>query len=160
MKIEEIKELIVKASSMENNELVFEFKKVSQLSNGIFNMILDNDKKSETTASDLQTAFDLEIKSLIYENELEDRLEKGKKSREYSIELEYTNDDLNAKIGALNLEIQKLKEDKKETSDSTSPYLKIELEQKNWKISSLELEIKELKQKIADMQKPIEKETE
>lgn len=116
MKLEEIKELIVKASSMENNELVLEFKKVSQFSNSLFNCLLDKDKKENIMPSDIQTAFSFEIKSLIYESELEDRLKKLKELNEYSIRLEYKNDDLNA-------------------------------------------EIEKLKQKIADMQKPIEKET-
>lgn len=120
MKLEEIKELIVKASSMENTELVHEFKRASQFSNSLFNFLLDKDKKRNIMPSDIQSAFNFEIKSLIYESELEDRLEKGINAHNYSDELE----------------------------------------QKEWKISSLELEIKELKQKIADMQKPIEKETE
>lgn len=117
MKLEEIKELIVKATYMGDNELVVEFKNASQFSNSLFNFLLDEDKKRNIMPSDIQSAFNFEIKSLIYESELKDRLEKGKKSHEYSIELEYKNDDLNA-------------------------------------------EIKELRQKIADMQKPIEKETE
>lgn len=117
MKIEEIKKEIVKASSMEITELVLEFKKASQFSYGLFNSILDNDEKRETKASDLQSAFNFEIKALIYENEIEDRLKKGKELHEYSIELEYKNDDLNAEINLL-------------------------------------------RRKIADMQKPIEKENE
>lgn len=153
MKLEEIKELIVKASSMENTELVFEFKRTSQFSNSLFNFILDKDKKRNIMPSDIQSAFNFEIKSLIYENELKDRLKKGKESYEYSIELEYKNDDLKE-------EIQKLKEERKQTLDLTLKDFEDELNKKDWKISSLELEIKELKQKIADMQKPIEKETE
>ena len=94
-----------------------------------------------------------EIKSLIYESELEDRLKKGKEVHDYSVELEYKNDDLKE-------EIQKLKEDRKKTLDLTLKDFEDELNKKDWKISSLELEIKELRQKIADMQKPIEKETE
>lgn len=117
MKIEEIKKEIVKASSMEITELVLEFKRVTQFSNSLFNYLLDKDKKRNIVPSDIQSAFNFEIKSLIYENELEDRLEKGKKSYEYSVELEYKNDDLNTEIG-------------------------------------------KLRQKIADMQKPIEKENE
>lgn len=117
MKLEEIQELIAKAASMENNELVLEFKRASQFSNSLFNYLLDKDKKSDIMPSDIQSAFNFEIKSLIYENELKDRLVKGKEWNEYSIRLEYKNDDLNA-------------------------------------------EIKELRQKIANMQKPIEKETE
>ena len=153
MKIEEIKELIVKASSMGNNELVLEFKKASQFSNSLFNFLLDKDKKRNIMPSDIQSAFNFEIKSLIYESELEDRLKKGKEVHDYSVELEYKNDDLKE-------EIQKLKEDRKKTLDLTLKDFEDELNKKDWKISSLELEIKELRQKIADMQKPIEKETE
>lgn len=160
MKLEEIKELIVKASSMENTELVHEFKRASQFSNSLFNFLLDKDKKRNIMPSDIQSAFNFEIKSLIYESELEDRLEKGKESHEYSIELEYKNDDLNAEIVVLKREIQKLKEERQETLDLTLKDFENELNNKDWKISSLELEIKELRQKIADMQKPIEKETE
>ena len=67
--------------------------------------------------------------------------------------MEYKNDDLKE-------EIQKLKEERKQTLDLTLKDFEDELNKKDWKISSLELEIKELRQKIADMQKPIEKETE
>lgn len=147
MKLEEIKQEILKASSMEITELVLNFKKASQFSNSSLYFILDKDKKRNIMLSDIQSALNFEIKSLIYESEIEDRLEKGIKAHNYSVELEYKNDDLKE-------EIQKLKEDKKETIDSTISYYKNELEQKDWKISSLELEIKELKQKIADMQKP------
>ena len=105
MKLEEIKKEIVKASSMEISELVLEFKKASQFSNGLFNRILDNDEKSEITASDLQAAFNFEIKSLIYENELEDRLEKSKKTIEFYIELEKKNENLNAEIKLLRQKI-------------------------------------------------------
>ena len=150
MKLEEIKQEILKASSMENTKLVHEFKRTSQFSNSLFNFLLDKDKKRSIVPSDIQSAINFEIKSLIYESEIEDRLEKGIKAHDYSVELEYKNDDLKE-------EIQKLKEDKKGTIDSTISYYENELNQKNWKISSLELEIKELKEKLP---KPIEKETE
>ena len=117
MKLEDIKKEIVKASSMEITELVLEFKKACQFSNSLFNYLLDKDKKRNIMPSDIQSAFNFEIKSLIYENEIEDRLKKGKESQEYSIELGYKNDGLDA-------------------------------------------EIKFLRRKIADMQKPIEKENE
>lgn len=111
MKLEKIKELIVKASFMEDTELVLEHKRTSQFSNSLFNFILDKDKKRNIMPSDIQSAFNLEIESLIYENELEDRLEKGKKSREYSVELKYKNDDLKAEIEKLKQKIEDLEEE-------------------------------------------------
>lgn len=115
MKLEEIKELIVKASSMGNNELVCNFQSESRYANMFFNSIVDT--KDERKASTIRMMVDAEIRSLIYENELKNRLEELKRVNEYSREVAYKNDDLNA-------------------------------------------EIEELRQKIADMQKPIEKETE
>lgn len=105
MKIEEIKKEIVKASSMEITELVLEFKRVTQFSNSLFNYLLDKDKKRNIVPSDIQSAFNFEIKALIYENEIEDRLKKGKELHEYSIELEYKNDGLNAEINLLRRKI-------------------------------------------------------
>ena len=115
MKLEEIKEKIIKASYMGINELVCNFQSESRYANMLFNSIVDT--KDERKAGVIIMMIDAEIRSLIYENELKDRLEKGEKAHEYSVELEYKNDDLN-------------------------------------------VEIKELRQKIEEMQKPIEKETE
>lgn len=109
MKLEEIKKLIVKAASMENAELVCFFQSESRYAHMFFNSIVDT--KDERKASTIRMMVDAEIRSLIYQNELEDRLEKGKKSQEYSIELEYKNDDLKAEIEKLNQKIEDLEEE-------------------------------------------------
>lgn len=103
MKLEEIKEEIVKASSMGNTELVRNFQQKSQFANMIFNSIVDT--KDERKASTIDMMIEATIKSYIYENEIKDRLTKGGEWREYSSRLEYKNDDLNTEIGKLKQKI-------------------------------------------------------